>query len=187
MIDLLRLCHDGKPEAGLPVWRLNMIQEILFWRYHKLSDEKREIPLVWSIMHMHTSTQLAKILAIKKNLDPELAGLVCVFHDVYTLLTGEYRDHGVKAEHYVREIVDEYNKRWGIKSGIISEEEVSVIVDAVAVHSDKQKSSDNPYTELLRDIDSLDAYLNGMEPGENTGRKQRVRSVTRELGLRVEV
>ena len=164
-----------------------MIHEILFERFHGLSDDKRETPLVWSIMHMHTTTQLAKILAIKRNLDPELAGLVSVFHDVHTLLTGEYDDHGVKAESYVREVVDEHNRRFGNDIGIISAEEVSVIIEAVRVHSDKLLVTDNPYTELLRDIDSLDAYLNGMEPWENTGRKQRVELVAKELDLDVQV
>ncbi len=186
-MELLKLYEDEKQEGGLPVWRLNMIHEILFERFHTLSKENREIPLVWSIMHMHTTTQLAKILAIKRNLDPELAGLVCVFHDIYTLLTGKCKDHGLKAEPYVREIVDEYNKRCGIEVGNISEEDASVIVQAIAVHSDKHQVSDNPYTELLRDIDSLDAYLNGMKLWEGTGRRQRVRTVTKELDLELGV
>jgi uncharacterized protein len=186
-MELLKFCQDEKPEGGLPVWRLNMIHEILFERFHTLSKENREVPLVWSIMHMHTTTQLAKILAIKRNLDPELAGLVSVFHDVYTLLTGRYKDHGVKAEEYIREIVGVYNKECRQVTGTISEENVSVIVEAVADHSDKQNVSENPYTELLRDADSLDAYLNGMKPWEGTGREQRVRAVIKELGLKVQL
>ena len=141
---------------------------------------------VASLIHLDLVSMKATILAIKRNLDPELAGLVCVFHDVYTLLTGKYEGHGVKAGPYVREIIDEYIKRCGSEIGTISAEDVSVIIGAVAVHSDKNQVSDDPYTELLRDIDSLDAYLNGMTPWKGTGREQRVRSVTKELGIEVQ-
>jgi len=183
VLDLLRLCQNGKPEAGLPVWRLNMIHEIIQERCQRLSDKNRDIPLVWSIMHMYTTMQLAKIYAIKRNLNPELAGLVCVFHDIHSLHTGEHENHGERAAPYIKEIIQQYNMRWGSEIGVISEDEVETIVQAIRVHSDKTSVSDEPYTELLKDIDSLDAYLNGMEPWEKSSRLQRVKSALKELTL----
>jgi uncharacterized protein len=178
---MLRMCIDGKPEAGLPVWRLNMIHSLIMERYHGASDDAREIPLLWSIMHMYTTTQLAKIFALKRELNPELAGLVCVFHDIYTLLTGEATDHGMKGEPYVREIIGEYNEQWGSKFGFISDEEIKCIVEAIKVHSDKTIVTENPYTELLKDIDSIDSYLHGFEPLENNGRLKRVNTMLKEI------
>ena len=180
---LLRYCKDEKPEDGLPVWRLNLVQEIITDWYQEIPNKKRDVPLVWSIMHMYTTTQLAKILALKRNLNPELAGLVCTFHDVYTLHTGEHRDHGVKAEPYVKEIIQKYNERWGSELGNITDDETAWIIDSIAVHSSKLAISDDPYTELLKDVDSLDAYLYGMEPLESNGRLDRVNSTLKELGL----
>ena len=72
---------------GLSVWRLNRILSIIHERAKRLTDTNREIPLVWSEMHMYTTMQLAKLVAIQRDLNPELAGLVCAFHDIYTLLT----------------------------------------------------------------------------------------------------
>ena len=66
---------------------------------------------------------------------------------------------------------------------MISEDEVETIVQAIRVHSDKTAVSDEPYTELLKDVDSLDAYLNGMEPWEKSARLQRVKSALKELTL----
>lgn len=180
---LLRFCKDEKPEDGLPVWRLNLVQEIITDRYRDIPKKNREVPLVWSIMHMYTTTQLAKIFALKRNLNPELAGLICIFHDVHTLHTGEHRDHGVKAEPYVKEIIEEYNERWGSELGYITDDETALIIESIAVHSDKLTISDDPYTELLKDVDSLDAYLHGMEPLESNGRFDRVNSTLKELGL----
>jgi uncharacterized protein len=180
---LLRYCKDEKPEDGLPVWRLNLVQEIITNRIREIPNKNREVPLVWSIMHMYTITQLAKILALKRNLNPELAGLLCVFHDIHTLHTGEHRDHGLKAEPYIKEIIGEYNERWGSELGYVTEDETVQIVDSLAVHSDKLAIVDDPYTELLKDVDSLDAYLHGMEPLESNGRLDRVNSTLEEFGL----
>jgi uncharacterized protein len=180
---LLRFCKNEQPEDGLPVWRLNMVHEIIFERYRETPNGNREVPMIWSIMHMYSTTQLAKILALGRNLNPELAGLVCVFHDVHTLHTGEHKDHGVKAEPYVKQIIEEYNRRWGSELGYITDDEVALIINSIAVHSDKLTVSENPYTELLKDVDSLDAYLHGMEPLEANGRLTRVNSILKELKL----
>ena len=134
---------------------------------------------------MYTTVQLAKILAIKRNLNPELAGLVCVFHDVHTLHTGEYENHGEKAEPYIREIVQEYNTRCGSNIGLISDVEIDIIIQAIRVHSDKTPVSVDPYTELLKDVDSIDAYLHGMEPWEGSARLQRVTFTLKELELQI--
>jgi len=180
---LLRFCEDEKPEAGLPVWRLNLVLEIIFNRCQEIPKKNREVPMVWSTMHMYSTIQLAKVLALKRDLNPELAGLVCVFHDVHTLHTGEHRDHGPKAEPYIREIINEYNERWGSELGYITVDETTLIINSIAVHSDKLTISDDPYTELLKDIDSLDAYLHGMEPLQKNGRLTRVNSTLKELEI----
>jgi uncharacterized protein len=178
---MLRMCIDGRPEAGLPVWRLNMIHTLIMDRYYGAEDDGREIPLLWSIIHMYTTTQLAKIFALKRGLNPELAGLVCVFHDIYTLITGETKNHGIKGESYVREIIGEYNEQWGSRIGFISDEEIRCIVEAIIVHSDKTIVTENQYTELLKDIDSIDSYLHGLEPLEKNGRLMRVNKMLKEI------
>ena len=79
----------GEPEVGLPVWRLNRVLAILQSRIEALSrDRKREIPIVWGAAHMYSTTQLAKITAIRRNLNPAIAGLVCAFQEVLTLHIG---------------------------------------------------------------------------------------------------
>ena len=173
----------GEPEGGLPVWRLNQVLTIIQERIQKLSDEGRWAPIVWSSMHMYSTTQIGKLVALKRGLNPEFAGLVCAFHDIFTLHTGEYENHDVKAAEYVREIVDEYNERWGKKLSIISEEETERIIRAIRGHSDKMTVTNDSYGELLKDVDSLDAHLHGLEPTEESGRKERMNRVLSEFRI----
>ncbi|MHA2425462.1 MAG: HD domain-containing protein, partial [Candidatus Thorarchaeota archaeon] len=138
---------------------------------------------VWSSGHMYSTTQLGKLVALKRGLNPEFAGLICAFHDIYTLHTGEYEDHDVKAADYVREIAVEYNERWGNQLGMISDDEIERIIGAVKGHSDKVIVSDDPYAELLKDVDSLDAHLHGFEPREESGRCERWNRVLSEFKI----
>ncbi|WP_427340755.1 hypothetical protein [Caloranaerobacter sp. DY30410] len=52
-------------EIRLPVKRLNRILSMLLLEMKDLSDEDRDLPIRWNIMHMYTSLQIAKILALK--------------------------------------------------------------------------------------------------------------------------
>ncbi|MFW9809307.1 MAG: HD domain-containing protein [Candidatus Thorarchaeota archaeon] len=174
----------GEPEAGLPVWRLNQILLILQIRMETIMyDKEREsrIPISWSVLHMHTTTQLAKLLAIKRGCDIELAAMIAAFHDVYSYHSGKWEDHGKLAKSYIHEIVNEYNEVWGDQLGVITKEEVKQIVKAIEGHSEKEKVFKDQYAELLKDVDCLDSYLHGFEP---TGHHlERVSRVFAELGF----
>jgi uncharacterized protein len=63
----------------------------------------------------------------------------------------------------------------------VTEDEMESIVNAVRQHSGKEIYSDDPFVELLRDVDSLDAYLHGVMVGG--GRLERSQRVMRELGI----
>jgi hypothetical protein len=100
-------------------------------------------------------------------------------------MTGEYEKHGKKAEPYVREIVEEYNSRWGKKLGRITEAEMESIISAARVHSGKLDVMDDAYVEMLKDVDSFDSYLHGFEAEDSSGRRNRVIRVFKELNLDV--
>lgn len=172
-----------KGRRGLPVWRLNRILSIIHERVKKLTEIKRDIPIVWSEMHMYTTMQLAKLIALQRDLNPELAGLVCAFHDIYTLLTGLHEDHGLLAEKHIVEIIADYNENARDELPPITEGERDCIVAAVKVHSDKQSTEENAYAELLKDVDSLDSYLAGTTPGRRSGRIPRINALFISLNI----
>ncbi|MFW9889161.1 MAG: HD domain-containing protein [Candidatus Thorarchaeota archaeon] len=174
----------GDAEPGLPVWRLNRVLAILQSRIETLSKEgKRETPIAWGSAHMYSTIQLAKIAALQQGLNPEIAGLICAFHDIHTLHTNEYEDHGPKAKDYILEIADEYNEKWGTQLGEISDSEITTIYEAIRGHSDKSAVTELPYAELLKDVDSLDAFLHGFEPREGTAREKRTNRMLKEFNV----
>ena len=166
-----------------PTWRLNIILIIIQKKAEKSVVEKRELPLVWSYMHMFSTMPVAKLLALRRGLDPELASLTCAFHDIHTLLTGSTENHGVNAAKHIREIVLEYNQNSRGKLPEITEEEVDRIINAIAVHSDKKIIANDPLAELLKDVDSLDSYLHGLIQWKESGRIPRGNKVLKEFNI----
>jgi len=172
-----------KGRNGLSVWRLNRILSIIHNRANKLTEVEREIPIVWSEMHMYSTMQLAKLVAMQRDLNPEFAGLVCAFHDIYTLLKGRHKDHGLLAKKYIVEVIAEYNENTRDELSPITKEEQQCIIDAVKVHSNKNTVEENVYAELLKDVDSLDSYLSGNTPGYRSGRMPRINALFTSLNI----
>ena len=174
---------NQKARQGLAVWRVNRIYALILSKIDALPTDERKIPLVWSKMHMFSTTQLGKLLALKRGLDPELVALTCAFHDIYTMFTGLHKDHGVLAETIVKELVVEYNTQWRDELPEITPTEVSRIVRAIAVHSDKANISDDPLAELLKDADALDSYLDGCTQDNKSQRIPRINAVLKEFDI----
>lgn len=93
------------------VKRLNRILSILFNEIKELDDDNRDFPLRWSVMHMYSSTQIAKIVAIKRGLDPELAGLMAAMHDIAVVKTKRTENHAKEAKNYIIELIDQYKQK----------------------------------------------------------------------------
>jgi uncharacterized protein len=168
----------------LSVKRLNRILTMLFSNWKDLSDEGRVFPIRWNIMHMYSSSQLAKLLAIRRGLDPELAGIAAALHDIGVVATQRHEGHAEAAEKYIDDTVEAYSTKAGTKPAPITKQERDQIVRAVAEHSRKEIDSGDPFVELLKDVDSLDRYLHGIKMEE--AHVERCNKVMRELGLGIE-
>jgi uncharacterized protein len=142
--------------------RVCYLQAMLFNEWKNFSNENRDLPIEWNIMHMYTSAQLAKLLAIKRNIDPEKASLVATLHDIAVVISGKHERHGERAEPYIRDAINKHNINVEPKFTISKEEEDSFI-EAIKVHSNKNDFSENKLAELLKDVDCIDRYLNAVE------------------------
>ncbi|MDR7522468.1 MAG: HD domain-containing protein [Armatimonadota bacterium] len=171
----------SSPPARLAVRRLNRILSGLLAVMRDLSDRDRELPVRWSIMHMYSSSQLAKLLAMRRGLDPELAGIAAALHDLGTVMTGRRADHAAVAETHIREFLARYHRDLAAGLPPITDEELSRILEAVARHSEKGVTSDDSLAELLKDADALDGYLHGLPTGG--ARLERCRRTMQELGI----
>ena len=117
----------------------------------KLPDAKRESSKAWELKHSSSCCQIGRILAEKRNLDVEMAEIICVMHDIYVIVEGTYKDHARKGAVIAGKILEE--------SGDFTEKEIKLITDAIAQHSDKDVYTKNPYVELVKDADILDCSL----------------------------
>ena len=150
----------------------------------KIPDHKREDSIVWELKHHAGCVGVGRILAIKRNLDIEIAEIVCVLHDIYTIKTGKYANHAKKGAIIAKTILMETKE--------FKNKEISIICEAIAEHSNKQIYSDKPYVELVKDADVFECSLyqeaKGFYKLHKSGKVyreyvNRIRNVRRELGL----
>lgn len=116
-----------------------------------LPDSGRESSIVWELKHSAGCCQIARILAQKRNLDVEISQAAAILHDIYVIVEGKYKDHGKLGTPIAEKILREI--------GGFSEQEIQTITQAVAHHSEKEIYSDDPYIELVKDVDVFDCSL----------------------------
>ena len=150
----------------------------------KIPEDQREDSTVFGLKHISGCIQIARILAQKRGLSMEIAEVTAALHDIYVTVTGTYRNHaklGVSiAEIILREI------------GGFSKNEIKIITDGVAHHSEKDIYTDDPYIELIKDVDVFDCSLYRGAEGDYRINKsdaiineyiKRIIKVRKELGL----
>ena len=148
---------------SIPMARANYFLTFLMNEMRIMTDDDRDLPIKWNMMHMYSSCQLAKISAIKRGLDPELSGIIAALHDIAVVYTGKKEKHAENGEKYVRDLISMYNKEDKPYYPPISQEEEHTIISAVIQHSDKETRTSEDYTELLKDVDSFDRLLHGIK------------------------
>ena len=169
----------------MDVRRVNRLVSMLLEEMQAMSDEGRDLPLRWSVMHMYSSSQLAKLLAIRRGLDLELPAIAAALHDITVIMTGKTERHAQVAEQHVREAVARYNSGPWTKLPRITKAEEDMLVEAITQHSDKDVYTGNSLAELLKDVDSLDRYLHGVKT--EGAYLDRCRRVLKELAVETEV
>ncbi len=153
----------------------------------KVPDERRESSIVWELKHSSGCCQIGRVMAQKRNLDVELSEIISTLHDIYVIVEGKYEDHAKRGAEIAKQMLE--------KSGDFDKEEIELITEAIAHHSEKQKYTNKPYVELAKDADVFDCSLYENANGFYILHKpkdiydeyvKRIRKVRRELGLNVD-
>ena len=165
--------------------RLNTLQTNYLSYMKSLSDEGRDHPVVWNIMHMYSSAQLAKVLANKRGIDEELAAITAAIHDIGAVMTKTQKNHAEAGELYVYEFLEKYNETFRGDLPIITKKEMDSIAYAVVRHSQKDVVDEDHLTELLKDVDSLDRYLHGVKTKD--AHYDRCVRVAKEIGMEINI
>lgn len=152
-----------------------------------IPDQKREDSIVFELMHASGCMQIGRILAQKRNLDVEICEVAAMLHDIFVVVSGSYKNHGPKGAPIARQILEEV--------GGFSKDQIKTITEAIAHHSEKEIYSDNPYTELVKDVDVFDCSLYKNAEGFYRLHKppqifdeyvKRMKKIRKELGLNPE-
>lgn len=152
----------------------------------KIADDKRETSKVWELRHSSGVTAVGRIIAQIRGLDIEIAEIICILHDISSVINGTYKDHA--------RIGAEISRKYLISTGDFSQKEIDLIVEAVANHSDKHIYSASPYSELIKDADVFECSLyENSESGYKLHKSKeifeanikRIKKVRTELGLPV--
>lgn len=153
----------------------------------EIDDSEREDSIVFEYMHAAGCMQIARLLAQKRNLNVDLASIAAMLHDISVVVSGTYKNHGPLGAPIAQKILEEV--------GGFSEEEIKIVTNAVAHHSEKEIYSEDPYIELVKDVDVFDCSLYKNAEGFYRLHKpepifneyvNRIKKVREELGLEPE-
>ncbi len=124
--------------------RLKVLRKYVDAELNKMEDaDKRS----GAIAHLYGVSLAATIIAKKRGMDPEIASMAAMLHDLNAYKTGSYDDHAHKGADLAREILGELK--------LTDETETEMICSAIYHHDDKLVT-DDPMDEILKDADVID-------------------------------
>jgi len=125
--------------------------------------------------HMFSVSSFAAMLAMKRNLNSEIATMIGLLHDIHTLLADNHENHAAFGSLKAREILSALD--------IVSDEELETICAAIQHHSTKNSVHD-VYSELAKEADVLSHYFFNTSLPIIEGEEMRLEKLFDELGLR---
>ena len=151
--------------------RIKELQKQVHKVLDKMEDRDRRAK---AIAHLHGVSLAAVMIAKKRGVDPELAAMAGLLHDLYAYKSGSYDDHAHLGAEYAECLLE--------KLELTSPEETKIICSAIW-HHDGKAETDAPMDEVLKDADvvhhSLDDPTKEVKPHE----QERYRKLCEEFGL----
>ncbi|MCR5686995.1 MAG: HD domain-containing protein [Lachnospiraceae bacterium] len=124
--------------------------------------------------HLYGVSMSAQLLAQKRGVNAELAGIAGLLHDLYAYESGSYEDHAHKGADLAGEILR--------KLDIMTPEETDIICSAIYHHDDKA-AIDSPMDEILKDADAMHHIYNDLSKEVKEKEVDRYRKIETELGI----
>ena len=127
-----------------------------------------------AIAHLYGVSLAATMIAKKRGLDPEIASMAAMLHDLHAYKSGSYDDHAHKGADLAREILGELK--------LTDEAETDMICSAIYHHDDKLVT-DGPMDEVLKDADVIDHCLKDSSKPLKEKEQARYDKLCAELGM----
>ena len=127
-----------------------------------------------AINHLYGVSLAATMIAKKRGLDPEIAAMAAMLHDLHAYKSGSYDDHAHKGAALAREILQALS--------LTDETETETICSAIYHHDDKL-TIDGPMDEVLKDADVIHHCMNDMSKAVKDKEKARFEALCREFAM----
>jgi uncharacterized protein len=139
-----------------------------------LANRKEEKHRRSGYVHLYGVSLLAGMLAKKRDLNPELAIIAGMLHDISTYKLESPEDHHRRSATMAENFLG--------KTDLFSDAEIGAICVAIGSHGDKLHVG-GPFDELLKDADVLQHYYYNPYRPEIAGEKERLLQLQEELRL----
>lgn len=151
--------------------RLKELRKYVDGKLNKMEDaDKRNS----AIVHLYGVSLAAAMVAKKRGLDPEIASMAAMLHDLHAYKTGSYDDHAHKGADLARKILGEL--------GLTDNMETELICSAIYHHDDKLVT-DGPLDEVLKDADVIHHCMNDMSKAIKEKEQARFDKLCAEFGM----
>lgn len=151
--------------------RLKELRKYVDNELNKMEDEDKRNS---AIVHLYGVSLAATMIAKKRGLDPELASMAAMLHDLHAYRTGSYEDHAHKGADLARKILGELN--------LTNETETEMICSAIYHHDDKLVT-DSPMDEALKDADVIHHIMNDLSKQIKEKEQARFEKLCAEFGM----
>ena len=151
--------------------RLKELRKYVESELNKMEDADRRNS---AIVHLYGVSLAATMIAKKRGLDPEIASMAAMLHDMHAYKTGSYDDHAHKGAELAREILGEL--------GLTDDAETETICSAIYHHDDKLVT-DAPMDEVLKDADVIHHCMNDLSKAIKDKEKVRFANLCAEFGM----
>lgn len=151
--------------------RLKKLRKYVNDELNKMEDPDKRIS---AVAHLYGVSLAATMIARKRGLDPELASMAAMLHDLHAYKSGSYDDHAHKGAELARKILEKHE--------LTDKAETDLICSAIYHHDDKQ-SVNEPMDEVLKDADVIHHCMNDMSKEIKEKEQARFRKLCEEFGM----
>lgn len=155
--------------------RIDMVKEYVNNIFNNISSAKER---TIAFIHTYGVAQFCSVIAAKRELNPELAYIGGLLHDIYAYYTGSGLCHAVSGADMARVAIREMN--------IFTDEEMVIILSSIFYHSDKVHIHDE-YDEVLKDADAIQHFMNEACYDVIKHFRPRLSKVLEEFGIALEL
>lgn len=151
--------------------RLKELRRYVDTELNRMEDADKRIS---AVNHLYGVSLAATMIAKKRGMDPEIAAMAAMMHDLAAYKSGSYDDHAHKGAELARGILAEL--------ALTDEQETEMICSAIYHHDDKL-IVDGPMDEVLKDADVIHHCMNDLSKSVKDKEKARFEALCREFGM----